>query len=171
MCHHPNKTESSPEQKWNYVLLLHLPPSTLWAQSNAHSSGCQLKDLTTLLIPTELGSLALGGETRELPAPTGSTPSAWCTSTARAAIVRTGHMKSVWWMIWVKASPALPAESTEAKRFISSVCCFDEIDFNDIIKWPLIAQQWYLFLNKYSFVCFSWWTGPFSGKYGQIHLR
>lgn len=31
-------------------------------------------------------------------------------------------------------SPALLAESTEANRFISSVCCFDEIDFNDIIK-------------------------------------
>lgn len=31
-------------------------------------------------------------------------------------------------------SPALLTESTEANRFISSVCCFDEIDFNDIIK-------------------------------------
>lgn len=41
-------------------------------------------------------------------------------------------------------NPALLAESTGANWFISGVCCFDKTDFNDTIKWCLIAQQWYL---------------------------
>lgn len=49
------------------------------------------------------------------PALTGSAPDVCCMSTARAATARTGHMKSVWWMVWEKAT-LLPCSPRAQKK-------------------------------------------------------
>lgn len=69
MFHLPNKTGNSSGQERNQLLLLHLPPSTPWAQSSASPSGVA-GSRTSLrsLILTEPGPLALSGETMWLPA-------------------------------------------------------------------------------------------------------
>lgn len=94
-----------------------------------------------LLIPTELGLLALSEETTWLPAQPRlgllQAPSAF----PQPGLQWQGQ--GMWIQLderYGKRPQSHLPNWNRANRFIIGTCCFDYIDFNDIIKWSLVAQ-------------------------------
>lgn len=115
MCHLPNKTGSSCLTFYSICTLGQVVPASQWLPAlDLHWARSDQQSQTTQLLAHLPGLLQVCDES---PKP-----------------------ELRWW----RQCMYRLHETKGANRLISSICCLDRTDENDIIKWPLVAQQWYL---------------------------